>query len=128
LLLLLLLLLVLLQSKGDAAILALSVLVMPAACYLAIHASVLTHWMHFWSLLILGSAPLLYICAIPHGLWWVPMSPRLITGLSRLLMMVAAFGLLAGEHVAFERGGDAACASPLSEPGLSWLASRLQAL
>lgn len=88
-----------LQSKVDSFLLALFVLVAPATCYLAIHASVINHWMHFWSLLILGSAPLLYICAIPQGLWWVPMPPRLITGLSRLLMVLAAFGLLAGERV-----------------------------
>jgi hypothetical protein len=88
-----------LQSKVDSFLLALLVLVAPATCYLAIHASVINHWMHFWSLVILGAAPLLYICAIPHGLWWVPMPPRLITGLSRLLMVLAAFGLLAGEGV-----------------------------
>lgn len=85
-----------LQSKVDSFLLALFVLVAPAACYLAIHAAVINHWMHVWSLLILGSAPLLYICAIPQGLWWVPMPPRLITGLSRLLMVLAAFALLAG--------------------------------
>jgi hypothetical protein len=85
-----------LQSKMDSFLLALFVLVSPALCYMAIHASVINHWMHFWSMLILGSAPLLYICAIPQGLWWVPMPPRLITGLSRLLMVLAAFGLLAG--------------------------------
>jgi hypothetical protein len=85
-----------LQSKVDSFILALFVLVAPATCYLAIHASVINHWIHFWSLLILGTAPLLYLCAIPQGLWWVPMPPRLITGLSRLLMVLAAFGLLAG--------------------------------
>lgn len=84
------------QSKMDSFLLALMVLVAPATCYLAIHASVLSHWMHFWSLIILGSAPLLYICALPQGLWWVPMPPRLITGLSRLLMVLGAFGLLAG--------------------------------
>lgn len=83
----------------DSFLLALLVLVAPAACYLGIHASVLDHWMHFWSLLILGSAPLLYICALPQGLWWVPMPPRLITGLSRLLMVFAAFALLAGGFV-----------------------------
>lgn len=85
-----------LQSKMDSFLLALFVLVSPAVCYMAIHTSVLNHWLHFWSMLILGSAPLLYICALPQGLWWVPMPPRLITGLSRLLMVLAAFGLLAG--------------------------------
>lgn len=84
------------QSKVDSFLLAVFVLVAPAICYLAIHASVINNWMHFWSLLILGSVPLLYICAIPQGLWWVPMPPRLITGLSRLLMVLAAFGVLAG--------------------------------
>jgi len=93
-----------LQSKMDAFLLAVMVLVSPAACYLGIHASVLHHWMHLWSLLILGSAPLLYICAIPRGLWWVPMPPRLITGLSRLLMVLAAFGLLAGGWLGRCRG------------------------
>lgn len=88
------------QSKVDGALLALTVLAMPAACYLAIHASVISHWMHLWSLMILGSGPLLYICALPNGLWWVPMSPRLVVGLSRLLMVLAAFGLLAGEAAA----------------------------
>jgi hypothetical protein len=104
-----------LQSKMDSFLLALFVLVAPAACYLAIHATVMYSWMHFWSVIILGSAPLLYICAIPQGLWWVPMPPRLITGLSRLLMVLAAFGLLAGES--WVQRGKPCMGMPSTQPG-----------
>lgn len=84
------------QSKVDACWLALAVMVMPASSYLAIHSAVLNHVLHFWSLLILGCAPVAFLAAAPDGLWWLPMSPRFIKGLSRLLLILAAFGLLAG--------------------------------
>jgi hypothetical protein len=87
------------QSKVDALWLALAVMVMPATSYFAIHAAVLNQMLHFWSLLILGCAPLAYLSAIPDGLWWLPMSPRFIKGLSRLLLVLTSLGLLAGaEH------------------------------
>lgn len=84
------------QSKVDALWLALAVMVLPAASYFAIHAAVLGQMLHFWSLLILGCAPLAYLSAVPDGLWWLPMSPRFIKGLSRLLLVLTSLGLLAG--------------------------------
>jgi hypothetical protein len=84
------------QSKVDALWLALAVMVMPATSYFAIHAAVLNQMLHFWSLLILGCAPLAYLSAVPDGLWWLPMSPRFIKGLSRLLLVLTSLGLLAG--------------------------------
>jgi hypothetical protein len=87
-----------LQSKVDALWLALAVMVMPASSYFAIHAAVLNQMLHFWSLLILGCAPLAYLSAVNDGLWWLPMSPRFIKGLSRLLLVLSSLGLLAGER------------------------------
>ncbi|WIA13369.1 hypothetical protein OEZ85_006949 [Tetradesmus obliquus] len=84
------------QSKVDALWLALAVMVLPAASYFAIHAAVLGQMLHFWSLLILGCAPLAYLSAVPDGLWWLPMSPRFMKGLSRLLLVLTSLGLLAG--------------------------------
>eukprot|EP00879_Flechtneria_rotunda_P012843 GHRR01013409.1.p1 GENE.GHRR01013409.1~~GHRR01013409.1.p1 ORF type:complete len:1004 (+),score=317.90 GHRR01013409.1:346-3357(+) len=84
------------QSKVDAFWLALAVAVLPATSYYAIHAAVINHWLHFWSVLVLLSAPVVYLSAVPDGLWWLPMSPRFVKGMSRLLLVLAALGLLAG--------------------------------
>lgn len=82
----------------DAFWLAVAVMVMPASSYFAIHMAVLNHLVHFWSLLILGCAPVAFVASIPDGLWWLPMPPRYIKGLSRLLLVLAALGLLAGAN------------------------------
>ena len=44
---------------------------MPALLYLASHISMLEHWVHFWSLLLLGSGPLLFLTVLPvsWGTW-----------------------------------------------------------
>ncbi|KAF8058100.1 hypothetical protein HT031_005760 [Scenedesmus sp. PABB004] len=84
------------QSKVDAFWLSLAVVTLPGVSYVAIHAAVLRRWLHLWSLLILGCGPLAYLAAAPDGLWWLPMSRRHIRGVSRLLLVLAAFGLLAG--------------------------------
>jgi hypothetical protein len=85
-----------LQSKWDACLLALLVLGLPVSSHFAIHVAIINHWLHFWSMVILGCAPLAFICTIPDGLWWLPMSPRFVKGLSRLLLVLASLGLLAG--------------------------------
>jgi hypothetical protein len=87
------------QSKVDALWLALAVMVMPASSYFAIHSAVLNQMLHFWSLLILGCAPLAYLSAVNDGLWWLPTSPRFIKGLSRLVLVLTSLGLLAGAVV-----------------------------
>lgn len=76
---------------------ALAVVTLPAASYIAIHWAVLDRWMHLWAVLLLGSAPLALLALLPGGLWWLPGPPAVVKGLQRLLLAVSALGVLAGE-------------------------------
>lgn len=93
-----------LQGNLDAFLLALLVVFLPASTYIAIHAAVLAHWIHLWSVMLLVSVPLVYLAAIPDGLWWLPGPRTLVKGLQRFILMAAAMTLLAGEcHSSFRR-------------------------
>lgn len=37
---------------------------LPAGAYVATHWAVLLQWVHFWSLLLLASAPLVFVCSL----------------------------------------------------------------
>eukprot|EP00887_Chlorella_sp_A99_P005591 scaffold1.g5591.t1 len=61
-----------LQNAGDAATAFLLAAALPAGVYAATHAAVLGEgWVHFWSLLLLGSGPLLFVTCLQDGLWWL---------------------------------------------------------
>ncbi len=72
------------------------VVCVPFSTYLAIHAHVMGHLIHLWSVLLLAAIPLLYLAAVPNGLWWLPGPPMVVTGLKRLLLLVAALLFIVG--------------------------------
>ena len=84
------------QSKLDSVVMALLAISAPALMYLAIHAAVLGHWLHLWSLMLLVSVPLLFVATLPQGLWWLPGGLIVQTGLRRVLIMLGGLGLIAG--------------------------------
>ena len=61
---------------------------LPPLLYAAIHWVVLTrHAVHGWSVLLLGSAPLLLMSLMPQGLWWIPGGPKNARRLRALIMV-----------------------------------------
>jgi hypothetical protein len=78
---------------------AFAVAVLPPLSYAAIHWAVLDHWMHFWALCLLSSAPALVLAGLPGGLWWLPGPPAVARGAQRLLLVLSALGVLAGAGV-----------------------------
>ena len=56
------------QGALEGCIAAVLTVGMPALLYLASHISMLGHWVHFWSLLLLGSGPLLFLTVLPVSL------------------------------------------------------------
>lgn len=84
------------QSRADAALMALTTCVLPGAAYAAVHWAVLDQWLHLWGLLLVGSAPLALVAALPNGMWWMPGPPAVAKGAARLLLVLAAAGTLAG--------------------------------
>ncbi|KAI8462777.1 MAG: hypothetical protein J3K34DRAFT_168086 [Monoraphidium minutum] len=86
----------LVQSRVDAALMALTVSVLPGLSYIAIHWAVLGHWVHLWALLLLVSGPAAVLAVLPGGLWWLPGPPAVVKGAQRLLLFASALGVLAG--------------------------------
>ena len=52
------------QARADAALAFLLACFLPAATYAAIHREVLGEWVHFWSLLLLATGPLLFVTSL----------------------------------------------------------------
>jgi hypothetical protein len=77
-----------------------TVVALPALCYFTIHWAVLDHWLHLWALVLLASAPLAWVAALPNGMWWLPGSPAVAKGTQRFLLLVSALGVLAGAGAA----------------------------
>ena len=44
---------------------------LPSLTYLATHSGSLIQWDHLWSVLLLFCGPLLFLCSIRNGLWWL---------------------------------------------------------
>jgi len=85
------------QSKAICGLSALVVCLLPAATFVAMHWAVLFAWTKFWSLAILVSVPVLWICVQEEGLWWLGSSPDaqgvLRKGLALLALAVAVAGV-----------------------------------
>lgn len=84
------------QGALEGCIAAVLTVGMPALLYLASHISMLGHWVHFWSLLLLGSGPLLFLTVLPSGLWWLPGSERSQQAWRSILLLLALASTLAG--------------------------------
>ncbi len=55
------------QGSADGALAFLMTAALPPVVYAATHHVSLFHWVHFWSLLLLGSGPLLFITILKGG-------------------------------------------------------------
>lgn len=81
------------QSRVDAFLLFVLTTTLPPLLYSAVHLTVFfRHSVHFYSVLLLCSAPALIICMTPKGLWWLPGSPR-IAGLLRTALLIASLAV-----------------------------------
>ncbi len=85
------------QSRVDAALLALLTVSVPALMYVALHWTLLTrHALHLYSVLLLSAGPAVLICLAPRGLWWLPGPPRVVSLLRMLLLTSSLAALVAG--------------------------------
>lgn len=83
------------QSRSDSGLAFLLLLIAPAAVYSAIHASAQPEWVHFWSLLLLLSGPLLFATILQKGMWWVG-ADAATDALRRLVLLASLAVFLAG--------------------------------
>ena len=83
------------QSRPDAIVAFIITVVLPASVYAAVHSVNLFQWVHLWSLLLLGSGPLLFTSAIRDGLWWLGTSSA-ASAVQNLFVLLSVGGLLAG--------------------------------
>lgn len=85
------------QGRLDGFLLALLTVSAPPLVYCALYWSVLfRHWLHMYSLLLLGAGPTLFIALIPQGLWWLPGSPRLARTIRTTLLVTSMLAVMAG--------------------------------
>lgn len=85
-------------GKADGFVLALLTALLPATLYTAMHSSVLLHWLHLWSVLLLVGGPLSYLLAVPDGCWWLPGPPHVQAAVRRLLLLLSLAALVAGDY------------------------------
>lgn len=83
------------QSPSDAVWAFFLATTLPPAVYAATHHLVLFQWVHFWSLMLLFSGPLLVITTFRDGLWWLG-SGTAVDALRRLLLLLSLAAFLAG--------------------------------
>jgi hypothetical protein len=83
------------QSPSDAVWAFFLATTLPPAVYTATHHLVLFQWVHFWSLMLLFSGPLLVITTFRDGLWWLG-SGTAVDALRRLLLLLSLAAFLAG--------------------------------
>jgi hypothetical protein len=83
------------QRKVDAAVSFIYVLLIPSVVYIAAHNETIVSWVHLWSIFLLFCGPLLFMSAIPKGLWWLGDSGA-ASACKRLLVLVSFAGVLAG--------------------------------
>jgi len=83
------------QGKSDAFSAFLVTIALPAAVYFAVHSGNIFQWVHIWSLLLVGSGPLLFVASIKDGLWWLGSSAA-ADALRSLFVLLALGGFLAG--------------------------------
>lgn len=53
------------QGRGDGMVASLTIILLPGLTYFAGHYGVIFEYEHFWSLALLWSLPLLFICVLP---------------------------------------------------------------
>jgi hypothetical protein len=67
------------QSKADGFWSTILLVTLPTTLYAAInYTALLRQMIHIWSLLLLLSLPILFLCLIPNGLWWLPGPPGVV--------------------------------------------------
>jgi hypothetical protein len=87
-----------LQDSGDGFTAFLLVAALPVGVYVATHWAVLFSWVHMWSMILLATGPLVFVCSLQDGLWWLG-SGRAVNALRRLLLLASlAIFLLAVEE------------------------------
>ena len=105
----------LLQDRADSASAFVLVTCLPAAVYAATHWAVLgEHWIHFWSLLLLGSGPLLFICCLQGKDGWAAAAGGEAAGSQ--WEPTADVGALRGGC-----GGGLGCGDSMAAPRWRWL-------
>ena len=83
------------QGPIDAAFAFFLAVLMPGTVYAVTHHLVLFQWVHFWSLLLLFSAPVLILTTFKDGMWWLG-SGKSVDALRRLLLLISLGTFLAG--------------------------------
>lgn len=83
------------QGNADGFAAGMLVIALPAGVYAAIHSANLFQWVHLWSILLLSAGPLLFLSALPKGLWWLGHSAA-ADALRRMLLLIALAAFLAG--------------------------------
>ncbi|KAK9785342.1 hypothetical protein WJX73_005937 [Symbiochloris irregularis] len=92
------------SKEGDSSVLSASegftaaalVVLLPLAMYLATHWGQLLESVNLWSLVLLGSAPLLLITCLQDGLWWLPLPHAQQHLVRRVLLLLSLVAALAG--------------------------------
>ena len=62
-----------------AAVNAMVVVLLPAVLYAVLHFSSIDTLLHFWSMLLLLFVPILWVCLLAEGLWWLGGSKKVQT-------------------------------------------------
>lgn len=76
------------QSRADAALMALITVCLPAGLYIAIHYVVmLRDPLHLYSVLLLSCTPAFAIALLPTGLWWLPGPPVFVRFLHNTILV-----------------------------------------
>lgn len=83
------------QSRTDAFTSFIITVALPAVTYAAVHSANIFQWVHLWSLLLVGSGPLLFVSSMKNGLWWLGKSAT-ADALRSLFVLLALGGFLAG--------------------------------
>ncbi|KAK9824524.1 hypothetical protein WJX72_011089 [[Myrmecia] bisecta] len=84
------------QSPLEGFMAAVLLVCLPGSLYAITHWTLSFHWLHFWSLLLLHSGPLLFMCVLEEGIWWLPMRPSRRNALRKLVLLATLAAALAG--------------------------------
>jgi len=83
------------QEPLDGVISFLFVLLVPVTIYITAHHHVIWTWTHVWSIVLLVSGPLLFMSAVPQGLWWLGTGSTACAA-QRVLVLTSLAGVLTG--------------------------------
>ncbi|GMH37943.1 hypothetical protein BSKO_05827 [Bryopsis sp. KO-2023] len=85
-----------LQGRLDGLIASITITFLPGFVYFVSHFDIIFESEHFWSLALLWSTPVLFICALPEGLWWISERPQGQHAFRVILIAVSGIVAIAG--------------------------------